>query len=259
LQQNGKLKKIMLKEETLKQQSLLANYCRTGVEPVLLNAKQENLHHYRRLVFNIACDTLETAYPITYSFLSEKDWDELTYQFFSEHKCKTTQVWKMPLEFYEYCLEKNIASKLKMPFLNDLLYFEWLELEVHTMPDINYPQVKEIGSWLNDEIAINPEYKLVKFEYPVHTTAVTSDIESKKGNYFFLIYREKETGRVQFVDLSMLYVFVIENIVNGKLLINIINEANTLFNINDVEVLKKHILIFIEDLKQRQFIIGFKK
>ena len=248
----------MLKEETHIQQQLLANYCRTGIEPNLLNVKQENIHHYRRLVFNIACDTLETAYPITYSFLSEKVWEELTYNFFSEHKCKTTQVWKMPLEFYDYCVEKDVALKLKMPFLNDLLYFEWLELDVHTMPDLNYPEVKEIGSWLDDEIALNPEYKLVKFEYPVHTTAVTDDIEKKKGNYFFLIYREKDTGKVQFVDLSMLYVFVIENISNGNVLKNIIAEANTLFNINNIEMLKKHILIFIEDLKQRKFIIGFK-
>ena len=58
----------MLKKETQLQQNLLADYCRTGTEPEgLIGINKENLHHYRRLVYNIVTDILETAYPITYS------------------------------------------------------------------------------------------------------------------------------------------------------------------------------------------------
>ncbi len=247
----------MLKEETYTQQANLANYCRNGIEPDLILSNKNNLYQYRRLVFNIACDTLETAYPITYSFLPNEQWQELTHTFFTEHKCQTTQVWKMPLEFYHYCKEKNISEKLNLPFLNDLLYFEWLELEVHTMEDLAYPPTKEIGSWLEEAIAINPEHKLVSFNYPVHTTSPTDNLIEKLGNYFLLIYREKDTGNVQFIDLSMLYVFVIEGIANEKNLSEILGEANTLFKIHDLDLLRSHVLTFIEDLKQRQFIIGF--
>lgn len=248
----------MLKTSTIEQQILLANYCRTGIKPEMIGVKEENLHHYRRLVFNIAQDTLETAYPITHSFLKKEQWDDLTYQFFAEHKCNTTQVWRMPLEFYNYCKEKNIKEQLLLPFFDDLLHFEWLELEVHTMDDIPYPSYNELGSWLHDEIAVNPEYKLAAFEYPVHTTAPSDDLESKKGNYYFLIYREKESGNVQFMDLSMLHVFILENIREGMRLEKILIEANTLFQLNDLELLKNHAMIFMEDLKQRQFILGFK-
>lgn len=256
-QKNGNPIMQLLKQDTEIQQARLADYCRTGIEPDLIDINKNNLYQYRRLVFNIASDTLETAYPITYSFLPNEVWEKLVYNYFAEHKCQTTQVWRMPLEFYEYCKEKNIQEELNIPFLNDLLYFEWLELDVHTMQDISYPKTKEIGSWLTDVIALNPEHKLIQLNYPVHTTAPTEGLEEKQGNYFLLIYREKETGNVQFIDLSMLYVFIIENITNGLQLSTILEEANTLLQINDIDLLTQHALTFLEDLKQREFVLGF--
>lgn len=247
----------LLKEETYSQQSLLAGYCRTGVEPIdLINSNKNNLYQYRRLCINITSDIIETAYPITYSFLDSEIWNELVHDFFAEHKCQTPQVWRMPLEFYDYCLKKNLAEKLNAPFLNDLLYFEWLELDVHTMEDIAYPQTIPGSDWLNNKIALNPEHRLIKLSYPVHTTSPADGLKDKKGDYFLLIYREKESGNVQFVDLSMFYTYILENLINGVLLKDILIEANTMFQINDIQLLKKRSLEFIDDLKARNFIIG---
>jgi hypothetical protein len=245
-----------LLKETYDQQLKLAKYCRTGVEQNLLGVKSENLHHYRRLVFNIASDNIETAYPITKSFLDSKVWDELVYDYFAEHKCQAPQVWRMPLEFYEYCVEKDLRNKLNLPFLNDLLYFEWLELEVHTMDDIPYPVYSSKGDWMNDRIALNPEYKLIQLTWPVHTTAPT-DLEGKQGDYFLMMYREKESGSVQFMDLSIFYTYILEQLSYGVLLKDVLVEANTLFQINDIVLLKDHALTFIEDLKKREFVLGF--
>ena len=178
------------------------------------------------------------------------------YDYFVEHKCQTAQVWRMPLEFYDYCLEKDIAGQLGFPFLNDLLYVEWLELDVHTMEDIAYPAFTTKGDWFNDKIAINPEYKLIKLTYPVHTTAPTS-LAGKEGTFFLLIYREKENGNVQFVDLSMLYAYILEQIAGGELLKDVLVEANTLFQLNNISLLKEHAQNFIKDLERRKFILGF--
>lgn len=248
----------LLKKDTYEQQASLAGYCRTGIEPTdLIDINHENLYQYRRLVFNIAADIIETAYPIAHSYFDEQVWKDLVYDYFLEHKCQTTQVWRMPMEFYEYCLEKNIQEKLNIPFLNDLLHFEWLEMEVHTMEDIEYPKTKQTGDWMNDVIALNPEHKLVPLTYPVHTTAPGEELIAKKGNYFLLIYREKESGNVQFVDLSMFYIYILENIKNGALLKDILVEANSIFQINDIKLLKDRCLEFINDLQKRNFIVGF--
>jgi uncharacterized protein len=249
---------MSLLKETYKQQASLAKYCRDGVEPSdLININKDNLYQYRRLVYNIVDDILETAYPITFSFLDKGVWKDLVYNYFNEHKCQTAQVWRMPMEFYEYCVEKNIQEKLNIPFLNDLLHFEWLEMEVHTMEDIEYPKTKGTGDWLNTPIALNPEHKLVAFTYPVHTTAPGEELIAKKGNYFLLIYREKESGNVQFVDLSMFYTFILENLKNGAVLSDILEEANTIFQVNNIELLKERALAFVEDLRKRKFVIAF--
>jgi uncharacterized protein len=247
-----------LLKDTHEQQSKLAGYCRDGIMPELKGVKHENLHHYRRLVFNIVSDIIETAYPITFSFLPKETWDKLVYDYFVEHKCQSTQVWRMPLEFYSYCLDKDIAGQLGHPFLNDLLHVEWLELDVHTMEDIAYPNFTKNGDWFNTKIALNPEYKLVKLTYPVHTTAPTS-LLGKEGVFFLLVYREKESGNVQFMDLSMLYTYILEQISNGELLKDVLVEANNLFQINNISLLKEHALKFIEDLQQRKFVLGFLK
>jgi hypothetical protein len=250
----------LLKDETYSQQAKLAGYCRDGVEPKdLIGINKDNLYQYRRLVFNIVSDILETAYPITYSHLDQEVWNDLVYNYFTEHKCQTPQVWRMPLEFYEYCIQKNIQEKLNVPFLNDLLYFEWLEMEIHTMEDLEYPEYKAEGDWMNDAIALNPEHKLVKLEYPVHTTPPGPELLEKKGDYFLLVYREKESGNVQFVDLSMFYTYILENIKNGVLLKDILVEANSLFQINDIKFLKERSLEFVNDLRGRNFIVGFLK
>jgi hypothetical protein len=246
-----------LDKETYSQQAKLANYCRDGKEPEgLIDINQKNLFQYRRLVFNIINDILETSYPIAYSFLDRKVWEDTVFDFFIEHKCQTAQVWRMPFEFYGYCVENKLQEKLGIPFLNDLLYFEWLEMEVHTMEDIEYPKVKKEGDWMSEVIALNPEHKIIPLTYPVHTTSPGPELEQKVGNYFLLIYREKETGHVHFVDLSMFYVYILENIKNGALMKEILVEANSMFQINDIKLLKDRSLEFINDLKKRQFIIG---
>jgi len=249
---------MQLLKDTYEQQAKLAQYCRDAKVPDLIGVKYENLPHYRRLVFNIASDILETAYPITYSFLEKSVWEKLVFEYFVEHKCQTTQVWRMPLEFYDYCVEKDLQSQLNLPFLNDLLYFEWLELEVHTMEDIAYPEFTTKGDWFSNKIAINPEYKLIKLTYPVHTTPPT-ELAGKEGTYFLLIYREKESGRVQFMDLSILYAYIIEQISYGELLKDVLVEANTLFQLNNISLLKEHAQNFIKDLEQRKFVLGFLK
>jgi hypothetical protein len=248
----------LLKDETYLQQSKLAGFCRDGIIPEgLIDINRDNLGQYRRLCFNISSDVIETAYPITFAFLEKEIWENLVTDFYTEHKCQTTQIWRMPLEFYDYCAEKNIQEKLNLPFLNDLLYFEWLELDVHTMEDIEYPKFKMEGDLVNNKIAINPEHKLIQLEYPVHTTAPGEELTAKKGNYFLLIYREKASGNVQFVDLSMFYTYILENIKNGALLKDILVEANSLFQINDIKLLKDRSLEFINDLKSKNFILGF--
>jgi len=247
---------MLLKTETYKQQSNLAQFCRDGKEVAILNAKPERLSHYRRLIFNVVKDALETTYPISFKYIESQTWDEIVYNFFSLHKCNDPQVWRMPFEFFEFCKSEKYADKYKLPFLNDLLYFEWLEVEIYMMEDLEYPEFENSKNLLPEKIAVNPEHKIIKLEYPVHLKNPI-DAVNIKGDYFLLIYREKESGRVQFVNLSVLYTFLIENIVMAeKTLEEIFSDILYIFGINDLEMLQTESFKFLDDLKTRGFILG---
>ena len=247
---------MLLKTETYQEQSSLAKFCRDGIKVEIDGTKPERLPHYRRLVFNVVKESLETTYPISYKYIETKNWDEIVYNFFSLHKCADPQVWRMPLEFCEFCKNENYSEKYQIPFLNDLLYFEWLEAEMYMMEDLEYPKFKAKTIGLKDKIAINPEHKIVKLKFPVHMEK-PFDALNKKGNYFLLLHREKETGRIQFTSLSVLFTFLVENIVLAeKNLEEILNDILYLFGINDLKMLHTESLKFRGDLKARGFVLG---
>ena len=247
---------MLLKSDTYNIQSKLAQYCRNGKAEEIEGTLPERLPHYRRLVFNVVKDALENTYPISFKFIDRKIWDEMVHQFFSSHACSDPQLWKMPEEFYHFCREENYSEKYALPYLNDLLFFEWLEVELYMMEDIEYPDFIQSGQWKNRKVAINPEFRLVKLEYPVHIHQPGESIE-KKGAYFLLIYREKESGKVQFINISVLHAFLIENFEAAeKTLDEILNDILYIFGINDINLLQSEVAGFLEDLKSRGFVLG---
>ena len=124
---------------------------------------------------------------------------------------------------------------------------------------IPFPQFINSDDWLTNRIAVNPEHKIIKLEYPVHIEK-PFDTVHKKGDYFLLIYREKETGRVQFTNLSILFTFLLENIVLAeKTLEEIFSDILYIFGINDLEMLQTESFKFMNDLKSRGFVLGALK
>ncbi len=250
---------MLLKTETYQHQKTLAEYCRNGKEITLPGAITERLPHYRRLVFNIVNDSLESAFPIAFKYVERVHWNEMVVDFFSNHKCTDPQVWRMPFEFYGYVVEKEFHEKYSLPWLNDLLYFEWLEVELYMMEDIQYPLYKDSENWLGKLVAVNPEHKLIKLKYPIHKMNPKKAKENK-GDHFLLLFRQKDSGKVQFVGLSTLYVFILENIFIGtKKLDEILNDVLYFFGINDMELLQKNTHSFLTDLKSKGFVLGIYK
>lgn len=248
-----------LTNETQNIQSTLARYCRTGVIPELPGVSVKGLQQYRRLVYNVIDDTLEGAFPITHAFLSAEEWHELVTFFFKEHACQTTSVWKLPYEFYEFVNANDLELKHLYPFLVDLLYFEWLEIEVHTMPDYPVRKYRLQGNWLTDQLVLNPEFRLVNLNYPVHLfTPSELNEEAKEGNYYVLTYRELDTGNVQFFDVSIFYGYMIMQIIETeKNQDNILNDACALFNLERTTELEQSVEFFLDHLLQKKFLLGY--
>lgn len=247
-----------LSPDTIRIQQRFSQYCRTGEKTVLPGAKPDRLQHYRRLVFNVVKDALETAFPITSGFLPAKRWLVMVEHFFGHHPCQSYQVWKLPHEFYEYALQQKWAEKYSLPFLPDLLYFEWIEMELYNMEDLPVPACSQQGNWLKDVLVLNPEFRLLKLEYPVHLYP-PAVVGTKKGLYFVVQYRHPESGNVHFVQLSPWLAFVIEQIHCQQLSLEaLLPHAPTLFDIKELKVLQTNTVEFLKKMKQEQLVAGFK-
>lgn len=244
---------MLLKEETKSVQSLLSDYCRDGELRAIDGAKADRLPTYRRLVFNVVRDTLAQAYPITFEVLDREEWSNLVFTFFKEHNCQHTEVWKMPYELVEYVEKTQYHELINRPYLLELLYFEWLEIEIHGAEDVDLSHVVPIDtSWEN--IELNPYLKTIQLEYPVHKMA-HGELEDNKGNYFVMIYRSISTDKVHFNELSPFSAHLLSAVQNGKKVTDFVKEVAVANRMNEDELMQGA-QSFLSQMKEKEVVIG---
>lgn len=246
-----------LSETTYTHQANLAAYCRTGELKKISGIRQENISHYRRLVYNIVNDMLENAYPLTKALVSAKEWKAVVNDFFSNHPCQTPQVWYMPKEFYEHMINSGHPLLIKYPLLKDLLWFEWIELDLFMMED-KLVSSSANGDILFNRLVLNPEHILLSFQYPVHNKNARHITSTDRGNYFIVAHRNAE-GVVVFTDLSPALVRLVEYLAEEPLSIKeLFQKFEAEYGIILGEAEQKSIIQFIDTAFQQQLIIGFK-
>ncbi|MCD4734573.1 MAG: putative DNA-binding domain-containing protein [Bacteroidales bacterium] len=248
---------MSLLNSTYKSQSALANFSRTGNNPEIPGVITDRLHHYRRLIRNIFDDSLSSAFPLTKNLLSEEEWEISVSDFMKDHSSASPQIWTMPREFAEYFTEINLRLVKKYPFIKELLWFEWLEVKLYMMTDktVNY-KTKE--SLINDKLVLNPENTLVHFEYPVHLKNAKQITVAYKSNYFLVMHRHPESGKILFTDLSPALFRIIE-ILDGKPVsfLDILDKISDEFNIPVNDQMTDFIRKFIKNSIRKRLILGY--
>ena len=245
----------MLKESTHIAQKELANYCRTDQLGEIPGLTDGRVHHYRRLIFNIVLDTLRTAYPLTKDLLGQKNWRKIVHQFFSSYACTEPQVWKIPKDFLDWVEQTELAEKTQYPHFSDLVYFEWIELEMYMMEDIR-SSFKEQGDLLNDYLVLNPESKILILDFPVHNKNANEINEYDRGKYYCLAFREPVHCKIRFIDLSGLYALVIEQLYKDTTLKEVVQMVSIETGM-EVSLLSENLLPFMKHLQKEGFVLGF--
>ncbi len=250
---------MKLSEDTARIQEQLGKYCRTGKETKIPGVTPGRLKHYRRLVNNVVRDVLDSGYPITLASLGEELWDELVQDFFVNGQPGVPQIWRLPYEFYTYHVAKETGQRIEKLYLDDLLYFEWMEIEVYNMPDRPFPDYVKEGSALENRLAFNPEYEIIRMSYPVHMYAA-AEAAGMKGDYFVLIFRSPDTGYVQFLKLSALNVYILTRLVEEDLPAALLKgDIAQVTGIESGKFMDEALEKFIAELMEKQLILGFRK
>ena len=237
-------------------QSALAAYCRTGELGDIPGINQENVKHYRRLVYNVVDDMLQNAYPLAYELLTSKEWKSSVTDFFINHACQSPQVWYMPKEFYFYFKESANSLLLKYPFLIELLAFEWVEVELFMMEDLAGHAKKE-GDCTSSKLVLNPEHQLLSFEFPVHLKKSKKITAKDRGNYFVIAHRNLN-GEVIFTDTSPALIRMIEYLTESSKTVNaLFMQFELEYKLNITHDDRQAVINFFENAYQSQFILGF--
>ena len=248
---------MKLNKNTIELQNQLAMYCRNGKNPPNKLSKPQNISQYRRLVFNVVFNTMKQAFPIPLKDLGDHNFKKLVNTFFEKHDCETPQIWKLPLEFYQFVKDNRFADKLNKPFLNDLLLFEWIEIKIHTMPDIAPSKYKPEGNLFSDILILNKEIELLHLHYPVHIYPPTQ-ATILYGDYFVLVLRDPDDFNVKFMNLSVLHSYFINELTKETKTVNtIIKDAARIFNV-DKNLLTTNIATFLNDMFLQRLILGYK-
>lgn len=243
-----------IKPETKEIQSQLAQYCRDGKEVHIEGALDKRLPHYRRLVYNVMYGTLEKAFPICKSLLSEAEFKSMIDAYLTGHNAKEEQVWKVPGEFFSFIQNWDGEVYQNHPYLEDLLKMEWMEILVYNRENRDVPAFEERFS-SDEPLVLNPDHEIIHLNYPVFR-GEWEDITSKKGTYFLLLFRHLKTDKVQFMEISQLHEELIAMLMEGQAANKAIQKVAHQFGLHSDVKTFGILSNFLKSLHEKGFIVG---
>ena len=244
--------------KTFHSQRSLAKYCRNGEQPPRKGVHKSNIEQYRKLVYNVVDDMLQSTFPITFNFLSELQWDQLVDDFFSHHACESPQVWNMPKEFYQYHQKKQQVIFIQHPFLPELIWFEWLEMELFMMEDKPVPY-SEAGSIHSHALVLNPEHYFQYFQYPVHRKRPSEISDADQGHYFLVLHREPESGNIRFTEVAAPVLRMLELLAQKPLTAAAaLAEVGVEFGLSLNEEMRADAFEFFQQALDKRLILGYE-
>lgn len=171
-----------------------------------LPKNSQGLKIYKSLVLHRFFEVLSNGYPIFFQKISEKRFEKIVYEFM-RYGAKSTVMWKMPDEFRKFIKKSKVLKDI--PYINDLLWFEWIEVELMMK---NYKLQKSKKFSFKNEYKLNKNSILKKLKYKVFEDGSYD----KKGEYYLLAYYDFNDYQVYYREISeLMYLFLKELDKNG--------------------------------------------
>ena len=156
---------------------------------------------YKSLVYHRFFEVLSNAYPLWYEEVEKKRFKKAIYKFM-QHGAKSDVVWKMPNEFRKFIKKSKLFNDI--PYLNDLLWFEWIEVEL-VMKNYKKEKLKKFS--YSFEYKLSNSSVLKKLKHKVYK----KECFNEKGEYYLLAYYDFRDYEVYFREISeVLYLFLKE-------------------------------------------------
>lgn len=164
---------------------------------------------YSELIYYSLLENLEKAFPRFRKRLSEEVFKDLIYAFLKVG-AKTPIFWSVAGEFKDFVLSQNT---IEMDYMEDLLNYEFLELEMYMS---NYTCKNSATFSFSDVYICSPEIRLERYIYPIHHHDFDERSEDfKRGEYFILFYYQEQGEQIIAEEISH-FVYEFLNALDGK-------------------------------------------
>ena len=161
----------------------------------------QGLKIYKSLVMHRFFEVLSNGFPIFFSQIDDKRFEKIIYKFM-QYGAKSTAMWKMPNEFRKFIKKSKVLKDT--PYINDLLWFEWIEVELMMK---NYKLQKKKKFSFQNEYKLNKSTVLKKLKYRVFEDGN----HDEKGEYYLLAYYDFNDFQVYYREISeLMYLFLSE-------------------------------------------------
>jgi hypothetical protein len=174
--------------------------------------KLKEVELYRELIFNRFLDSFEHAFPYTKEVLGDEKFKLLVEDYVKEHHPRQI-LWQEAKGLVDFIIKNDWRFKRELPFIDELVYYEWLEIELSNEDDTSN---KTDFSW-NDIYKINKTARLNIYEYPVHKyeEMEINEIIKNKSRYNLLIFREPKDFEIKTVELTDFVYQILDEISSG--------------------------------------------
>ena len=210
---------------------------------------------YESLLFNNICGFINNCFPVSRSLFEPAKWNRISRSFFEEWRCTTPIFSQIPYEFVRYISERPIGETL-VPWLSELLHYEWVELEVD-LDEAVFDKAALESKGLN----INPTAKLLAYQWPVHKIA--SDYQPDEMQQVCLVVYRDVDAKVRFTEVNATTLMLLQAIADWQAPLNALNDLESLLlsfgeSINHPEptALTKFGVQLLTDLKAKEILIG---
>ena len=183
------------------EQAIQSRFINAITNPASIPEASKAHQVYQELVYLRFYEVFEKALPRFKAMISEALFEALIYKFL-KIGAKSPTLWQSSGEFAAFVVE---SCELDMPFLEDLLSFEYLELEMYMQ---EYPRVQEHTFSLQNHYKLSDKVVLKSVTYPIHHPEFDANPSVfEAGEYQLLIFYDAKSQKVLCQEITP---FVVE-------------------------------------------------
>ena len=187
---------------------------------------------YANLLFYRLKDLFSKSFPRFTKLVGDEIFSKLIYDFL-KHGASNPILWKVNDEFKDFVLKNSV---LEIPFLEDLLYFEYLEIEMY-MSD--FSKEKKATYSLNNSYRLSNAVKLITLSYPVHHPDFDTNSEAfQRGEQFILLYHKEKTNEIIHEEITAFSREFLQMLKKKDSLLAHIQDIATVYELDRQEILE---------------------